>query len=82
MDLLNEDFLEIHFEIVRCILETVENETPGNIQDVFQEYGTGGLYELSRQLATEFAQLHKDTLWEGDWIDTVEDFINRKNTAI
>jgi hypothetical protein len=37
-----------------------------------------GLYDLGIELTTDFCNTYKDREWDGDWIDTIIDFVNEK----
>lgn len=73
------DYLETHFEVVkRLTLELEVEGRPSLAFDVVENQGLGGLYELAESLTDEFQELHKDTEWDGDFHDTLEQFLNEK----
>jgi hypothetical protein len=76
-----ESWQETHFEIVSAItlaLEKDEDEQPIKLQKISETQGIGGLYELAKELTNEFEKLHEGRVWDGEFIDEMEKFINEK----
>lgn len=72
-----DNWQETHFEIVKAIFQN--EETSFVIQDAIEKLGTGGLYELAKDMTTEFEREYESRDWDdGDYFDTVEEFINEK----
>lgn len=71
---------ETHHEIVKVIgIELNKDESTSKvINDRYAEQGTGGMYELAEELTDEFEELHKDTVWDGEFFDTIDKFIKEK----
>lgn len=71
---------ETHHEIVKVIgIELNKDESNSKvINDRYAEQGTGGMYELAEELTDEFEELHKDTVWDGEFFDTIDKFIQEK----
>jgi hypothetical protein len=83
MATIDEDYLETHFEIVKAIVEQDQMEELCGI--VYQrriDYGYGGLYELAKELTDEFQEMHKDRVWDGDFADEIESFLEEKNKQL
>jgi hypothetical protein len=73
------DWVETHHEIVCTIHALIDNETiPSRLQNILDTEGFAGLYDLGIQLTTDFCNTYKDREWDGDWIDTIIDFVNEK----
>lgn len=75
----NDDWVETHFEVVARIAQELEYElydTP--VYRRYSEGGRGGLYELAEELTNEFQELHKDRVWDGEFFDVLEEFLNEK----
>lgn len=65
---------ETHYEVVAHL--TVTSDTEGTIANLRQaSQGTGGLYELAEQLTNKFETLHQGREWDGDFFDTIEDWL-------
>ena len=74
-----EDYLEVHFDIVRHITETEDTDgTPAN--EVSETQGFGGLYQLAKEWTDEFQSKYKDTIWgqELAYSETLEEFLTSK----
>jgi hypothetical protein len=68
---------ETHFEVCQWIFKTVDNK--GSLpNEVMQNHGTGGLYELAEQLTTEFENANVGRVWDGEFFDEIESFLNSK----
>jgi len=71
-----ETYLETHYEVVseiNCRLES-NNKL---VDKRFQEFGTGGLYMLAKEITDAFESQYKDIVWgeELDWMDTLDGFL-------
>lgn len=79
---LTQDFqswLETHFEVVKAItIEWMKDEPCALISHIQASSGRGGLYELAQELTDEFETLHADTLWDGEFFDTIDAFLTAK----
>ena len=40
--------------------------------------GTGGIMEYSKELTQVFEEMYKDRVWDGDWPDTIEEYLENK----
>lgn len=72
-----ESWHETHFEIVQRITYMADKE--GNkVSEVAQEQGTGGLYQLAKDLTDQFETLYSGIVWgiDEDYFDTLEDFLD------
>jgi hypothetical protein len=78
-----EAWYESFFEVVQFITlhlhEDVPHDEPLRIDAIQAEFGHGGLYELARAWTTEFEELNKGRVWDGDFFDDVEAFCLLKN---
>lgn len=72
-------WVETHHEIVCTIHAIITNDTmPTRLLDIIDDEGMGGLYDLGIELTTDFCNTYKDREWNGDWIDTIIEFVNAK----
>ena len=74
-----ESWHETHFEIVEAItlaFERDEHEQPLRLQKIVEEKGRGGLYMLAFELTEKFETLHKGRLWDGDYPDVLEEYLD------
>lgn len=80
IDLFNFDsWQETHFEIVSAIKNTVDiNGTVAN--EIMKSTGTGGMYDLARELTNKFENQYKNIEWGEELIyqDTIEEFVNKE----
>ena len=73
------DWAETHHEIVCTIHALITNDTmPVKLLDIIDKDGLAGLYDLGIDLTNEFANTYENREWDGDWVDTIIDFINLK----
>ncbi len=68
-----ESWHESHFEFVEIIVRSLDTEGSYPYQ-VHTTMGTGGLYELARNMTNQFEQLHAGKSWDGEFFDEVENF--------
>ena len=71
---------ETHYEIVAAITYEVahDNINDNLIYKTLREKGHGGLYELANDLTDEFENLHKGCEWDGEFFETIENFLDEK----
>lgn len=71
---MDEDYLETHYwmsvEVSRL------SEQQGHwIQQGREECGYGFLMEISKKMTDEFQEKYQDRVWDGEWLDTIDEFI-------
>lgn len=72
-------YLETFYEIVAEITLYVDFEGLSNRDILIQGIeGRGGLYELAEKLTDKFENLYKDKEWDGEFFDTIDDFLNKE----
>lgn len=73
------EWAETHHEIVCTIHAMIDNETmPPRLERILDREGFGGLYDLGIELTNEFCNTYENHVWDGDWIDTIIEFLNLK----
>ena len=73
------DWAETHHEIVCTIHALIDNDTmPVRLMDIIENDGLTGLYDLGISLTNEFCNIYENREWNGDWVDTIIEFINLK----
>jgi hypothetical protein len=73
-----EEYLEIHYDIVEAITFETHHDNPCTLLGkIIEEKGTGGLYELSKELTDKFVTQYKDVIWgeELEYQDTMVEFL-------
>jgi hypothetical protein len=60
-----------------AIEREVDAENP-SIMAHYDVHGTAFKWETAKAWTEEFQELHKDRVWDGDWLETVEEFISQK----
>lgn len=79
---IDEDYLETYYEMVQAItIEHMKDEPQGIVKDRHDAQGHGGLYELAKELTDEFQEKHNGRLWDGDFFDEIQSFLNEKLNA-
>jgi hypothetical protein len=57
----------------------IDNKTiPKKLSDIIDMLDFAGLYDLGIELTNEFCNIYDDREWDGDWIDTIIEFVNVK----
>lgn len=76
-----EDWHETHFEITRAISNS-EHLSGSVANKITCTMGTGGLYELARDLTNKFEKLHRGKNWGIDedtqYFDAIEEFLDKE----
>jgi hypothetical protein len=72
-----DNWHETHFEIVKAIVLTPE-DAYNKVTNTECMKGTGGLYELAEELTNKFEELHKGREWDGEYFDTLEEFLEQE----
>ena len=72
------DYLETYHEITRCIWEAIDSDFLNEIKLVYDQNGTGAMYELAKAFTDEFQRIHHARQWDGDFFDEIETFMNTK----
>lgn len=74
-----ESWQETHFEIVSFINNLLKSEPIHNLlQEIVKNEGTGGFYNLAKDLTDEFELKHQDYFFDGDFFDIIDEFLNEK----
>jgi len=71
---------ETHFEVVSAIaIELFKDNTPSKLMaERYEAHGIGGMYELAKELTDKFEKKFKGKVWDGEWIDVLDDFIKEE----
>lgn len=84
-----ESYLETHFEVVSFIERYMSKISGSDYDDNnsaiiirHKGQGQGGLYELAKEWTDEFQSIHENTEFDGDWLDTIDEFLANKNKAV
>jgi hypothetical protein len=73
------DWAETHHEIVCTIHALISNDTmPIRLLEIIDRDGLAGLYDLGIDLTNDFENTYAGRVWDGDWVDTIIEFINAK----
>ena len=78
-----DSWIETHYEVVQAItlrLTEEDMEEDSALYERLEEEGTGGMYELSKELTDAFELEYEGAEWGGklDYFDTIENFLNLK----
>jgi len=80
----DNDYLETYFEVVREITQVLDSEDVNNDESenriILEQRskGIGRMYELAEEWTNEFQTIHKGREWDGEWFDTLEEFLRLK----
>lgn len=72
MNLVNKSsYLETHYVVV----QELEKRSMGDLKDYYLKGGRGGMWMLAEHITDDFERIHADKDWDGDWEDTLINFI-------
>lgn len=74
-----ESYMRTLFEVTNFL--TSRLHTGGEDDEVViinQHYGMTEVYTLARGLTDKFERLHKDTKWEGQYVEVLENFLEEE----
>lgn len=70
-----KEWSETHYQIVSIVNFQIEQDN-GNKFNVIQEReGSGGIMDICHDLTNKFQEIHKDTIWDGEWYEEIELFV-------
>lgn len=76
-----ESWHETHFMVVQHLVST--SEMPGGLTERTREdYGSGGLFELAKNLTDEFEEKYRGHEWAADYFDKIDEFLAEKEKSI
>lgn len=68
---------ETHFEVVKRISEC--QNTKGTLPyEIYENHGTGGLYDLALSLTDKFELAFAGRQWDGDFFDEIDKFLDQE----
>ncbi len=72
-----DSWQETHFEICQEIANQflTDSRPEGRVMQAHETGGHGSLYELAKEMTDKFENLHKDRLWDGEFFEEIELFI-------
>ena len=74
-----ESWHETHFEVVSFItLQYERDSVTSKVAEINDRYGSGGMYELAKELTDEFELLNKGREWDGEFFEEIESFLIKK----
>ncbi len=75
-------WIETHHEVVIFITEHLRKENPDDVINRRSSIqGLGGMYELAEEWTDQFETFYKGHEWDGDFLDTIEEFLITKNAG-
>ena len=72
-----DSWVETHHEIVAAITQQTDIEKSITVL-IAETKGTGGLYELAKDLTDQFEKAYQNTIWDGNYFDALENFLLNK----
>jgi len=70
---------ETHYEVVQAItIELTADKRTGLVAQRHEAQGHGGLYELAEELTDEFEAIHEGHEWDGEFFETIEEWLNEQ----
>ena len=74
-----DSWCETHHEIVAAITYNLNlPQYNGRAREIEGTQGTGGLYELAKELTDKFETLNGDREWDGEFFDEIENFLEKE----
>ena len=75
-----ELWIETYHEVSKYIaLQLIGDDTEGQVLAKYDEQGTGGMYDLAEEWTDEFESINEGVLWESNYFETIDKFLNDKN---
>ncbi|MGL5749751.1 MAG: hypothetical protein ACRCXT_04440 [Paraclostridium sp.] len=72
-------YLETYYEVVSMIEEfNGYDYSSERVTMIYESQGRGGLYELAKSLADKFETIHKGRVWDGEFFDTIDKFLEEE----
>lgn len=71
-------YLETHYEVSVMLndLSSGSIYSPENLMKYRELHGTGGMWELAKEITDDFELLHRNAQWDGDWLETLEEYVH------
>jgi len=69
---------ETHYEVVQAITIELTADKRGLVAQRHEAQGHGGLYALAEELTDEFEAIHEGHEWDGEFFETIEEWLNEK----
>jgi len=71
---------ETHFQIVSAIAVELQKDNISSkaISLRIDAQGSCGMYELAEELTNKFEITNKGRVWDGDWLDAIEEFLKKE----
>lgn len=70
---------ETHHELVDMISFELRKKFPcEKLRKISEELGTGGAYELAKELTDKFEDLNKGRQWDGEFFEEIEEFARKE----
>ena len=74
----NEGWNETYFEITKVICKETEGECyVKKLVDIQESKGYGSLWDFAKRLTDKFQRDYKDIIWDGNYLDTLEQFLEK-----
>lgn len=73
-----ESYLETHYLIAEHITLVKEKDEDMQPLKILNLDGMEGAWLLCQKLTDKFEQENKNREWEGDFLDAIEDFLNKE----
>lgn len=76
---IDDNFLETYFEVVSAIVYSYGDGCGNNkVTERVEQQGTGGLYELAKELTVKFEEKYKGREWDGEYLDIIDSFLHKE----
>lgn len=72
-------WMETFFDIVWDMATIQNHELKSKLMEqILEEQGRGGLYDLAENMTDEFEAVHEGRKWDGDYNETINEYIKKK----
>lgn len=71
-------YLETHYEVVSALeqAKSLSFDSNNNLIRYYDNHGMGGMWELAKSITDDFETLYRGKEWDGEWLETLEDYIH------
>jgi hypothetical protein len=74
-----DSWYETHHEIVAAMTYNLNlPQYNGRAREIENAQGTGGLYELAKELTDKFENANENKEWDGEFFDEIELFLEKE----
>lgn len=75
---ISMEWLSTYYEVVDSMATALNQDDLCEGLKDYEKHGRPVLYELAYEWTDEFEKLHAGREWDGEWLETVWEFVDKK----